>query len=198
MPSSYTASLRFEKQFTGENVNTWGDRLNTALDRVDTAVAGFTSVALTGDYTLTSSNSSADEARSAVLKFTGGAGPFNVTIPSVSKIYTIWNATTGPITITTGSGGTQQIDATDIVQVFCDGTNVKTLGYSGASAKAYIASAVSGGGTALPSVTGSAGKWLTNNGTIPNWAYPTTADLQDIASYRSTERAFALVMSLVF
>jgi hypothetical protein len=72
MPSSFSASLRFELQFTGENTNTWGVKLNTALSRVDFAVAGRASIALSGTpYILTVSNLSDDEARASTLEFTG-------------------------------------------------------------------------------------------------------------------------------
>ena len=86
MPSSWSASLRFELQFTGENINLWGDKLNAALAHADYAVAGWLTKALSGDYALTTANAGDDEARAAMLKFTG-AGAFTVTIPSVSKGY---------------------------------------------------------------------------------------------------------------
>ena len=41
MPSSWSASLRFELQFTGENINLWGDKLNVVLQHADYAVAGW-------------------------------------------------------------------------------------------------------------------------------------------------------------
>ena len=116
-------SLRIELQFTGENVNVWGERLNTGLQRVEYAIAGLRSIALTGDYALTTSNTADDDARYAILKFTGGAGPYTVTIPSVSKIYKVWNASSATITFATGAGSTVQVAPTDIVEVFCDGAN---------------------------------------------------------------------------
>lgn len=200
MPSSYSTSLRIELQFTGENVNVWGDRLNTGLQRLDTSIAGINTIALTGDYTLTTSNTSSDDARAAIQKFTGGAGPYTITLPSVSKIYKIWNASSATLTITTGSGSTVQIATTDIVEIFCDGTNVKTLGYGGNSLKDYIASVVVGGGASLPSLSGNSGKWLTNNGTIASWALPTTADISDFVSNQATQtsnlQAFAVAMAI--
>ena len=63
MPSSYTSSLRFELQFTGENLNLWGDKLNAALSRADDAIGGWLTKALTADYTLATANGAADEAR---------------------------------------------------------------------------------------------------------------------------------------
>lgn len=196
MPSNYSASLRIELQTTGENINVWGAKLDTAIERLDTAIAGLQTLALTGNYTLTTSNTASDDSRAAMLKFTGGAGPFTVTIPSVSKVYKVWNATTGPVTLTTGSGSTIQIDTTDIVEVFCDGTNVKTIGFGGVSLKSYIASVVVGGGATLPSVVAQSGKWLTNNGSIAQWAYPTTSDLQDWATTRATLRGEAIAFAV--
>jgi hypothetical protein len=103
MPSSFTQRLRLELQAAGENLNTWGaPKLNNVISRLDFAVAGWTTIALTGNYTLSASNGD-DEARSAMLKFTG-AGAYTVTIPSVSKGYDVWNATIGDLTITTGAG----------------------------------------------------------------------------------------------
>lgn len=205
MPSSYTSSLRLELQFTGENVNVWGDRLNTVIARADQAVAGVRTIGLTGDYALTTSNTSDDDARHAVLKFTGGAGPWTITVPSVSKIYKVWNASGATLTFTTGAGASLQVAPTDIVELFCDGTNVKTLGYGGNSLKDYIASVVVGGGASLPSLSGNAGKWLTNNGSIAQWALPTVADISNYASDQASREAaittayknFAIAMAVV-
>lgn len=196
MASSYTASLRLEKQVTGASVNTWGILLNSAIDRIDFSIAGLTTIALTGStYSLSSSNTATDEARSAALKFTGSTACV-VTIPSLSKIYLVWNATSAVVTLTTGSGTTVAMDAGDIFFVLCDATNVKTisLGISGTSTalKAYIDSVVVGGGDSLPSVTGNNGKLLTNNGTIPSWAQPTVSYLSDYTSDQSTRHAATL------
>lgn len=198
MPSSYTTSLRLELQFTGENVNVWGDRLNTVITRTDKAIAGLQTIALTGNYTLTTSNTADDDARYAMLKFTGGAGPYTITIPSVTKQYRIWNASSATLTFTTGAGATVQVATSDIVDIFCDATNVKTIGYGGNSLKDYIASVVVGGGASLPSLVGNANKWLTNNGTIANWALPATTDLSDLATYTAARNAFAVAMAVAF
>jgi len=139
MPSSYTASLRLELQAQGENPNQWGQpKLNNVISRLDFAVAGMVTKALTGDYELTSSNSSDDEARAAILKFTGGAGPFTVKIPSVPKEYKVWNACAGNVVITTGAGATVAIQPTEIAEIICDGANVKATGYDGRTEKQYL------------------------------------------------------------
>lgn len=187
MPSGYTPSGRLEKQFTGENINLWGDKLDATLDRIDDLVCGFVAIALTTDYVLQSANTNAaaDEARRALLKFTGTlASNSTITIPSVSKTYLIWNATTKALTFTTGSGSTIQIDTGDQVLIFCDGTNVRTPGYGGLSIKDYIAAAVIGATGSLPALTGNAGKFLYTDATSSYWKQPQMADIGDSAAFR--------------
>jgi len=178
MPSSWSPSLRFELQFTGENINLWGDKLNSVLAHADQAIAGWLTRALTGDATLTTANAGDDEARAAMLKFTGG-GPFTVTVPSVSKAYTVWNACTDVLTITTGAGTVVRVDPSDIVAVICDGANVKTPGYAGLSIKDYIAAAGLGATGELPAQLGNAGKYIKTDGTNATWQRPTVADLAE-------------------
>jgi len=178
MPSSWSPSLRFELQFTGENINLWGDKLNAVLGHADQALAGWLTKPLTGDVALTTANAGDDEARAAMLKFTG-AGPFTVTVPSVSKAYTVWNACAGVLTITTGAGAVVAIDPGDIVAVVCDGSNVKTPGYGGLSIKDYIAAAGLGATGELPAQLGNAGKFIKTDGTNATWQRPTVADLAE-------------------
>jgi hypothetical protein len=194
MPSSWSSSLRFELQFTGENINLWGDKLNTVLAHADYAVAGWLTKPLTGDYTLTTANAGDDEARAAMLKFTG-AGPFTVTVPSVSKAYTVWNACSADVTLTTGAGTTVTIDAGDVVQIVCDGANVKTPGYGGVSIKDFIAAtAWSFNAGALPAQAGNAGKFVKTDGTAASWQAISSADLSDNAAFLG--RAVALAVAL--
>jgi hypothetical protein len=120
MPSSYTASARFVLEATGENLNTWGSLLNTgALALIDSNVNGWTTKALTTNYTLTTANGAADEARSAMLKFTG-TGAYTVTIPSVSKRYDVWNACTDVLTVTNGSVSVT-VPVGEVVSIVTDG-----------------------------------------------------------------------------
>jgi len=128
MASTFTSILRFEKMADGEKNNTWGQILNNnVFELIEDAVSGLSSVALAaGDATLTTNNGAADEARSAMLKFTGVL-PANrtVTIPAVTKTYVIWNATTGNYTVTIKTSGGTGITVPQgfIVAVMCDGTD---------------------------------------------------------------------------
>ena len=181
MTDSPSSRLRLRVQETGANTNTWGALLNVALQLVDDAVAGVASITLTANYPLTSANYVEDEARKAILKFSG-TGSYTVTIPSVSKAYVIWNNTSGTLTITAGAGTTVDIDTGDIVIVFCDAVNVKTLGYGGLSLKAYIAAAALTATGTLPATTGNEGKALIVRSLAATWDRLATTDLSDYST----------------
>jgi hypothetical protein len=191
MPSSWSPSLRFELQFTGENINLWGDKLNAVLGHADYAIAGFLTKPLTGNTTLTTANAGDDEARAAMIKFTG-AGPFVVTIPAVSKAYTVWNACTGAVTLTTGAGSTVTVDPGDVVQVLCDGANVKTPGIGGQTFKDYVAGvAWSYNAGNLPAQAGNAGKFVKTDGTTATWASVASSDVVGFSASAAAIRAGA-------
>jgi hypothetical protein len=200
MPSSATPSLRLEKMAAGENLNTWGDpHLNTDFDLIDFAIAGWTTVLLTGDHTLSTANYATDEARSALLKFTG-TGSFTVTLPNVSKHYVIWNACTGDLTVTLGAGETVVVESSEKAGVFTDGaTGVFTLGFNDQSTKKYVdATAFNYNAGNLPAQPGNAGKFITTNGTIAGWAFPSTASISDYLSDQTTRRTTATALAVAF
>jgi hypothetical protein len=182
-------------QFTGENVNTWGIRLNSTINRIDYAIAGWLSLPVTANTTLTTSNSSDDQARAAMLKFTG-AGGFSVTIPSVSKHYIVQNAATLSVIITTGSGATVTVDPDDILHVVCDGTNVYELGFDGLGIKAYIASVALGASGALPATAGNAGKYVYTDGSVSYWKTVTLTDLSDWPAEQGNLKKYACAVSV--
>lgn len=180
MPSSWSPSLRLELQFTGENINLWGEKLNAALAHADKAIAGWTVKPLTGAVTLSTANGAADEARSATLQFTGGAGPFTVTLPPVAKTYLVWNACAGSVVLTTGAPETVTVDPGDVIWVATDGAAVKTPGYNGAPIKDWVSGvAWSYNAGALPAQAGAAGKFVRTDGTNASWQAVTTADIAD-------------------
>ena len=138
MPSTPTDRLRLEQQGLGENVNTWGDdRLNRVIRMIDQGVAGVLIKDVSGasDVTLTSINYEPDEARNALLAFTGTlTGNINVIVPNAEKIYFVHNKTTGPYTLTvkTPSGTGQLIAQPYGDMLYCDGVNVYGLDIDGA------------------------------------------------------------------
>lgn len=133
MPSTYTTRNRFEKQAAGENNNTWGIRLNdNVIDLTDFALDGIVAFSLSGTKTLTDEDGAADEARARILNVTGGSGG-TVTVPNVEKLYLVRNASSGPVTITTGTGTDATVVAGDIQWVFCEGGNVvRSTSWTGA------------------------------------------------------------------
>lgn len=97
MPSSPTPRNRIEKQNTGENVNTWGDKLNqTGLELLDEALDGVEPIAIASTaVVLTSVNYGTDQARNRALVLTGTlTGNTTVTVPSVEKVYLVVDNTT--------------------------------------------------------------------------------------------------------
>lgn len=198
MPSSYTVRHRFEKQFTGENRNTWGEKLNTFIDRLDFALGGHAIITLTGvDHTLTTSNTSDDEARAGCLQFEGTGG-CNITLPTLEKLYVVDNAcSSGAVVLTTGAGRTTSVDPGDVVaiSVNSDG-DVDAHGYSVGgnrlSIKQYIDAVVLGTISGLPSVIGNAGKFMYTNGSSALWRLPVVGDISDYGSDQTTRHAATL------
>ncbi len=134
MASTYTTRLRLEKQGTGENANTWGDKTNDTFDLLDEAIYGYAAKSVAGgsNVTLSNSNATADESRQSVLEFTGTlTGNINVLLPTVESRYIVYNNTAGSYTLTvatTGNTGT----GTAVVQsshalMYSNGTFVKDV-----------------------------------------------------------------------
>ena len=125
MPSTATSSLRLQKMATGEKLNTWGTELNdSGLELIEDAIAGWQSLTITGNTTLTSTNYVTDQARMAMLSLGGSPGAaFNLTIPAVTKWYWIRNATGQTATVTAGGVTVDVLDG-EVLAVLCDGTDV--------------------------------------------------------------------------
>lgn len=196
MTSTYSASLRFNLQGTGDNFSVWGAVLNSSVFTLaDSAIAGRAAFALSGSKTLTSANGTVDEARQAFLDVTSGSGG-TVTIPSVTKLYLVRNGSSGSAVFTTGGGVSATVAAGSVTWIVCDATNVRlafTSDFQGAvltgvgtpvvatdganklyadsilaSANAYTDSVALASGN-LPSVVGQSGKYLTTNGLAASW-----------------------------
>lgn len=128
--ASYTSNLRFTLPTTGEYPNTWGTEVNNGITSLaDAAIAGYSSIAMAdANYTLTTANGAADEARKMMLVMTGAlTATRNVICPtSVTKLYVIKNSTTGgfAITLKTAAGSGVSIPNGSTMVLMCDGTNV--------------------------------------------------------------------------
>lgn len=134
MSSTYTTNLRLEKQGSGENAGSWGDRLNdNVIDLVDQAVGSYTSISLAADsHTLTTNNGATDEARSAALYLHGTlTSSVDVNVPdNIEKVYIVRNNTSGSFDVTIKStsetNGFVAPQGTTCV-VFTDGVSVNPV-----------------------------------------------------------------------
>lgn len=132
MASSFTDLIRLEKQANGEGDSTWGDKVNIVFEMIEDAIAGMAIIYTTGGtYTLSANNSSTDESRMSALKITGVlVSNSTIIIPSSTKRYTVWNATTGAFTVTvkTAGGAGVSVLSGRKTDVFCDGLDASALG----------------------------------------------------------------------
>lgn len=130
MPVTYTSSLRLTKPAVGDT--NWGTTVNSGItDLTDSAIAGYATVSMpsNADYTLTSVNGAADEARSMMLNITSAVSlttTRNIICPTVSKLYIVKNATTGSqsIIVKTAAGAGVTIPTGKTMIVMCNGTDV--------------------------------------------------------------------------
>ena len=155
MTSTYSTRLRFEQQAAGDNLNTWGPKINAALLRLEEAIAGRQAIS-TYPITLTTANGTTDQSREMFLDCSGAGG--TITIPAVEKLYFVRNNASATITVTTGSGTTATVLVSEVKAVLCDGTNVYAEFLTGA----YLPLA---GGTLTGGLTGTTASF-SSNGTI--------------------------------
>ena len=138
MASTFT-DLGIEIMATGENAGTWGDKTNTNLTIVNTAVAGYVEQAVTngGTLALTITDGAATATlQNAVIKLTGTiTGNSIVTIPdSIEKTFIVTNGTSGAYTVqfktVSGTGVTFSTTDKGTKFVYTDGTNVNEISSS--------------------------------------------------------------------
>ena len=138
MASTFT-DLGIEIMATGENAGTWGDKTNTNLTIVNTAVAGYVEQAVTngGTLPLTITDGAATAtAQNAVIKLTGTiTGNSIVTVPdSIEKTFIVNNGTSGAYTVqfktVSGTGVTFSTTDKGTKFVYTDGTNINEISSS--------------------------------------------------------------------
>lgn len=130
MADSYTTSLRLIDQTTGENPNTWGDKVDTNMQLIEDALAGYVSVTHddSATDTLTSSNGATDEARNMTIDIAGTLTADRILeCPQVEKTYIVRNGTSGGFDVTfqpTGGSGVLIPNGNTAI-LYCDGTDIK-------------------------------------------------------------------------
>lgn len=113
MASTYSPSFRTELPATGDQNDAWAATVNNNWSvPLEQAISGVTTVALPdANYTLTTANASADEARMAVIVFTGAlTAQRTIVAPAVPKLYIIRNQTNQRLLLATGTGTTNVTD----------------------------------------------------------------------------------------
>jgi len=127
MPSTYS-DLKLQLMATGENNTTWGDVTNINWEAIEEALAGSTNIVFaSADVTLTLANSNAPQpARNMRLVLTGttGGATRTLTIPAITKMYTVLNNCADPIIVTTGAGNSATVPSLKGALLFCDGVNL--------------------------------------------------------------------------
>ena len=97
MASTYSSTLNLEIQATGENSGTWGTITNNNLQKLESAIKGYVSVAVasTSDSLTASDGSTTDEQSNAIIKLTGTlTGNTTMQCEAVESWYIVDNATT--------------------------------------------------------------------------------------------------------
>lgn len=93
--------------------NAWGPPINAAWNAIEQLAAGNGSIDLTGlsTYSVTVANDATDQARQAMLAFVGTlSAPCTVTVPPISRIGWVSNATNNNVILT--AGGTVNLSVT--------------------------------------------------------------------------------------
>jgi hypothetical protein len=97
MASTYSSTLNLELQTTGENSGTWGTITNNNLQKLESAIKGYVSVAIasTSDSLTATDGTSADETSNAIVKLTGTlTGNTTMQCEAVENWYIVDNAAT--------------------------------------------------------------------------------------------------------
>jgi hypothetical protein len=191
MASTPTTSNSFELQGVGENLNTWGIRLNAALTAADNALDGFVTISTPGARTLSTTLYADNESRRRFLNYTNASMNGTITIPALPKWYLVRAASKDVIVTNGGSSAT--VRAGDIGVLITDGATVyKMPGY--AEAKAYTDGALVNAMLTgvLPGQAGNAYRVLGTTGTVPAWF-----SLNDIPEYQA-DKAFLFALAVCY
>jgi hypothetical protein len=97
MASTFSSSLNLELQATGENSGSWGTKTNNNLEKLESAIKGYVSIAVasTSDSLDTSNGSTTDEQSNAIIKLTGTlSGDTTMQCEAVETWYIVDDATT--------------------------------------------------------------------------------------------------------
>ena len=153
MPTSYTTILKLSLPATGELSGSWGAEINNSITRLlETAVSGSSNIVLPdSNYTLTTLNGTADDARAMFLYFTGTLTTTRtITVPAVSKMYVVMNNTAQSLIITNSGGASVTVTAGGSYLLRCSSAGVFSMGkVSGAELADAVAVATAAASAAV-------------------------------------------------
>jgi len=133
---AHTTKLGLVKPAAGDASGTWGDLINTQLtDMLEEAIAGYVSIAITGDTTLsTNTTGTSCQSRHAIIRLTSGTlgSNSNIIVPDLAKMWVINNATSGGQTVTVKTANDTGVVVPNgkTAILYCDGSDVKEAGTS--------------------------------------------------------------------
>jgi hypothetical protein len=97
MASTFSSALNLELQATGENSGSWGTKTNNNLQKLESAIKGYVSIAIasTTDSLVATDGSTTDEQSNAIIKLTGTlSGNTTMQTEAVETWYIVDDATT--------------------------------------------------------------------------------------------------------
>lgn len=129
MASTPSSIGNVEQIGVGDALNTWGFSLNACIDRLTEMGVGVTSISLTGNKTLTTTNYVANESRWGGLRFTDGglSSAPTVTFPAETRSWLVINtgSTYAVNCLAAGSGvSAVSVAAGKWAIIDCDGTDM--------------------------------------------------------------------------
>lgn len=209
MASTYTLTNNVELIATSEKVDTWGASIDANFTRVDEMADGILSVSVSGDVTLVAATDATDQVHYAIINIIGGAGG-NIIFPNKTGQWVVRNGSSGTVTFKNSTGSTTNLVAGEVGLILNDGANCFALGVGSGSLKAYIDAseaaaksyadglAFGASPSAVPSPTGNAGKYLTNNGTTTNWSNVQQSDVSGLPATLTAIQNLAFALAIVF
>ena len=153
MASTYS-NLKIQLMATGENSGTWGNVTNTNLGTaLEQAITGSVDVTVNSDTTLSLTDTNAAQNARALRLNIGGSGGFNLTVPSIQKLYLVNNGTLGAVVVKNATGSTVTVPTAKTMWVFSTGTGVVDAVTHLSSLTLGSALPIASGGTGSTSTT---------------------------------------------
>ena len=205
MPT-FTSRLNLEKINQSEYPNTWGVHEGAMKDRIDDAIRGQVRIAVSGAYTLKTAIDTTDEVHYGSINVTGGTGG-TLTVPLKEAEWTIYNGSTGDLTITNGADGAvvAVIHPTQLSRVWTDGVSIcRQLGWGNGNPKDYVDNILvqskaytdeqAFAQIDLPGQAGNPGKYLQTDGFTSSWQDITSANITDLQATINNLIGFAIAV----